>query len=440
MNVVWICWAGVLAIAASSAAFGAESAPGPRRSDNFIIHDSRLRVPGTPLRGASTNAAWVTFDLDGLTVSSDRIREAVIREMGFPTRHRSRSKVHLFLKRAVVENQEIEVISTYYTDGWQYRLWIPEKVERVKFVRALVYVLLLEFANREAGPKSAEIPLWFTEGLTEHLIASVGPDLIVDSIPTGMMLRTVQRVQGADPVKQTREFLAQRDVLSFSDLARPSPAHLSPENIELFQKSAHLFFFELRRFAKPSLVELLQTLPFCWNWETAFLHVFSPHFERLLDVEKWWSVSVAAFSGRDARQLWSREACLEKLDALLVASAHVRLATNTLPVRVEVTVQQAIADWEFPAQKQVIESILERLTYLRMSSPADMIGLLDEYRSCLRGYLDKRMEAISGSTTRLHVVPPTRLVVQETIRRLDELYREREILRRDLITANAISP
>ena len=47
-------------------------------------------------------------------------------------------------------------------------------------IRAIVQTLLLEVANRQARERSAEIPLWLAEGLTQHLLAAAEADLVLE--------------------------------------------------------------------------------------------------------------------------------------------------------------------------------------------------------------------------------------------------------------------
>lgn len=372
------------------------------------------------------------LDLDVLTLSADRIHQAVARELKLPGSGQRR--IHLLLHKANEEQQEIGVASVFYTDGWQYRVTVPDRIEPIQLVRGMVHVVLLEFANRRAGSKSAEIPLWLTEGLVMHLMNSVGPGLTVDSVSAGTMFRTTKSVQGAETLKGAREILLSERPLSFADLCRPTMLQLSEEELKLFQSSAQLFYTELIRLSggRRNLITMLQSLPECWNWELAFLHAYGGHFAGLLDVEKWWSVVVTAFTGRDPAQTWTAGMSLEKLDEILLAQAQVRLATNTLPVRAEATLQQVIGDWEWSAQKPVVQRTIRQLTFLRHNAPKEIVPLLDDYIGLLLEYLERRSTVGSGGGRHLYVAAPVRILQRETIRKLDLLMVQKEALRRML--------
>ena len=53
------------------------------------------------------------------------------------------------------------------------------------------------------------------------------------------------------------------------------------------------------------LQTMLARLPQHRNWQFAFLEAFHTHFERPLDVEKWWALSLTQANGRFAGQAWS---------------------------------------------------------------------------------------------------------------------------------------
>ena len=58
---------------------------------------------------------------------------------------------------------------------------LPDVLPRTRFVRALTGVVLLEFANRDAGARSAEIPAWLTDGLSQQLLATGAVEIVLSS-------------------------------------------------------------------------------------------------------------------------------------------------------------------------------------------------------------------------------------------------------------------
>lgn len=404
-----------------------------RRSQQFLVQDVRSLTPAN--LEFKPKAGTILLEPDVLVISAEHVRRALFRELALPLR--GGGQIQLLLQRASASNPGISIVPRNIAGGWQYQVNIPDHIEDIQLIRGLVQVLLMEFANREAGPKSAEIPLWLNEGLSYHLVASVRADLISSAVPSGMMARTVLELKGSDPLRETRQYLRSHPALSFTELSQMAPADLSADTAKSFQHSAHLIVNELARLpnGKAGLVKMLQALPHFWNWETAFLHAFRPHFERMLEVEKWWSVHAIAFTSRDPTQAWSADVCLQTLDGILLAPAQVRLTTNTLPMRTTVTLQQVVADWPFELQRPVLGQTLNQLAVLRMNCPTNVVPLIDAYNVTLRNYLHRRAEANAAGLSRSRVVLPARLLAQNTVKELDELFRQREVFRRNQITA-----
>jgi hypothetical protein len=285
--------------------------------------------------------------------------------------------------------------------------------------------------NRGQGTKSAELPVWLVEGLTGHVLSIAGQELVVGSVPLGMMLRIVRERKGVDRLQKPREVLRANPPLSFSELAYPRAADLQGDKLQVFQCSAHLFVYELLNVkAGPArLVAMLRELPRCWNWETALLRAFRGQFERMLDVEKKWSVDVLAFTARDPSQIWARVVCLDKLEELLTVQAQVRVASDQLPQRAALTIQQIIVAWDLAAQAPVLRQKIALVEVLRFHSTADVVPLIDEYHRTLTVYLQKR--ALAGRTpeTRMQPVLSASQVAQQAIKELDLLDKRRQALR-----------
>jgi hypothetical protein len=141
----------------------------------------------------------------------------------------------------------------------------------------------------------------------------------------------------------------------------------------------------------------------------------------LLDVEKWWAVTLVNFFRRDDTQMWSWEVSLSKLTEALNATATLPLQTNALPVRAEVPLQTILAEWDFGRQKPALEAKLKQLQLLRVNTHPDLLQLVDGYLLCLLDYVDRRTTAGYAPTSRLQPTVNPKLFAQETIRRLDAL-------------------
>lgn len=423
--------------------WAAITAPPTRRAQNFIVQDLRGNSPSSINLKSEEGAQWVKLDLDVLALSTERLHQALSRELDVSTRGSGR--ILLCLVTATAADQGIRIVATPFADGWHYRVDVPDQIEQLKLIRGIVEVLLLELANRSRGPKSAEIPSWLNEGLSMQLMATMGPDLILQSVPVGSMLEIVRNVGGSrdagglDRLRQARAVLRTVAPATLAELGHPALETLKGESMERFQSSAQLFVAELCRLpnGRACLVNLLQELPWCWNWETAFLRAYRRYFARTLDVEKWWSVVLTSFTGRDPSQVWAAEICFDKLDEILLKPAQVRLSPDVMPVRTYVTPQQIIADWDFASQKAALDQTLLQLAILRVNCPLDIAALIERYRLTFQNYLQKRGEASSTAPTKGQALVSIPVLMRETIDRLDELYRQREALRRAYAAAAA---
>ena len=413
-------------------AWAAVTAPPTRRTQNFIVQDLRGPAPASAILKTEEGKQMVKLDLDVLALSAERIKRALCAELDLAAR--GWGKIHLILVSATRTDQEIRFLAASFVDGWHYRVEIPDQLEDLKLVRGIVQALLLELANRGSGPKSAEIPVWLNEGLSLQLWNTMGPSLILQSVPSGWMLRSVRNVRGVDRLGEARSVLRSYAAATFVELGHPALETLNGDSLKRYQSSAQLFVEELCRLpnGRASLVNMLRELPTCWNWETALFRSFGQYFTRPLDVEKWWAVVLASFTGRDPTQVWPAEICFGKLDGILLMPVQVRLSRDVMPVLTYVTPQQIIADWDFASQKAALEQTLGQLGLLRFNCPLKVAALIERYRLTFQNYLQKKNEAKASSATKGLMMVSIPLLVRETIVRLDELYREREALRRDL--------
>ena len=421
-----------------------EAAPAPmRQSEQFTVVDARPVSAFSPgqLRTLA-GKDLVRLDADVLLLSAERVKEVLLAELGSPPVNPG--KIRLFLYSATRADNLVRVASSIHTDGWQYRLDIPDQIEARQLTRALVHGLLLEIANRGQGPKSAELPLWLVEGLTAHLLAVAGRDLVIGAVPIGKMFRIVSERKGLDYLRGARETLRNNRPLSFSELAYPTRESLTGDPLTVYQASAHLFVYELLRLKKgpDQLVWVLRELPQCWNWETAFLRGFASEFRRMLDVEKKWSVDVMAFTARDSAQFWSMMVCLGRLDEVLAVQTVVRVAADTLPEKQVMTLQQIMVGWDFSRQADVIRPKLALLEVLRFHSADDLAVLVNDYHQTLSEYLHKREIAARTPETRMQPSLSASWVAQRAIKELELLDKRREALRPEkLLSVNPlISP
>jgi len=390
---------------------------------------SQFIVRGPTFSQVQTNSSvadstWLELDPNILAVSCERIKQALLRELTLPDLWRGR--VYVEVSPALSTNQAPIIVAKPYLDGWQYRVELPRWIERPKLVRGLIQVLLLEIANRRAGLRSAEVPLWLSEGLSQHLIQSSEADLVLPQPQWNFNRVNIswQARQGIrrDPLKEARERLQFHAALSFAKLGVTLPDPVPEETWKTFQASAQLFVSQLLLLpgGRATLVEMLYELPFYLNWQSAFLNAYRLQFPRLLDVEKWWAVVLVHFTGLDPTQAWSIPVTLQKLEEALQPPALVSTGRKEMPQRARLSVQQIISGWDYLRQRIVLKGVTTQLLLMRFKTPPELVSLVDEYRTTIENYFKQRDQV--GAARSLPGLPPMRadLLVRDVVRRLDE--------------------
>src|SRR5262249_7421366 len=147
----------------------------------------------------------------------------------------------------------VTLTSERFRDGWQYQASMPDMVERSRYVRALVQVILLELANRNARSHSAELPLWLIEGLAEDLLVSHEPEILLApprSTRNGLIFAsTYFDGRKEAPLERAHKLLASRQALTFEALSWPKEDQLTGSDAELYRFSAQLFVSALLEFS-----------------------------------------------------------------------------------------------------------------------------------------------------------------------------------------------
>jgi hypothetical protein len=360
-----------------------------------------------------------TLTPDLLAVSCDRIRRDLLAYLRQPDRWQH--KIHVRIHAGWPSTHAIPVTATAYRDGWRYAIEFPERMESEKVVRATVQALLWEIANREGRERSAEVPMWLTEGLTQQLLATAEMDPVLE--PEAALARrgSVWSSRGRsqeglmrDPLFEARRRLALEAPLTFEELSLPTPAQREGAGWEVYQSSAHLFVHELLRLedGHARLAAMLRALPGYWNWQTALLRSFGRHFPTLLDLEKWWALAVTNFRRRDHWRALPEAVAAEHLAEVLTVPAGVRASTNDLPARTRLPLQRAVRELSFEHQRQALGHVVHELQALRPQLSAETAMLADGYQEVLRRYLEQRSAA--------GVAPQRRGEVAQRIRDLAE--------------------
>lgn len=392
-------------------------------SGQFIVQGRRPTPSDQILPGQTSSDRVVQLDTDLLTVSCERIKQAVLRILDTPDNWRGRIKLELL--RYATAIQDIRITSMLNADVWHYQVELPEQIEPEKLVRGIVRVLLLEMANRNAGTRSAELPLWLVEGLARYLLAEDIADLILRP-QTGFALQFVK----PDPLLPVRKHLSAHAPLSFTELSLPGSAQLAGENWRTYQLCSQLFLTDLLRMkdGRAALLDMLHQLPQHLNWQTAFLNAFRVQFPRMLEVEKWWAVNLANFTGRDPASTWPRSLSLQKIDEILHSPAEVSFTSQDLPERKSASLQQIVAERSLAQQQGLLRQKINQLYVLRFNVPPELASLVDNYRLTLESYLAKRERAGYEPAIKGQPLVRVNYLVEEVVRRLNELDRQRAVL------------
>ena len=392
-------------------------------SGQFVVRGPAIAQPGN--NSGPGDSTLIELDPNILAVTCERIKQALLRELTLADLWRGR--VYLEINSALSTNQAPLVFAKPYLDGWQYQVELARSIEKPKLVSGLVQVLLLEIANRNAGVRSAEIPLWLSEGVAQTLVHESEADLVVPHPQQNFNLVNLswQERQAArrDPLGEARDRLHTHAAFSFAKLGDGLPNSAPEETWKTFQASAHLFVSELLRLpgGRPRVVEMVYELPFYLNWQSAFLNAFGGLFPRLLDVEKWWAVTLTHFTGQDPTQAWAMPVALQKLDETLHPPVLVSASRKDMPQRARMSAQRIINEWDYLRQRIVLKGVTAQLFSVRLKSPPELIALVEEYRAAIDSYLAKRDQI--GMARSLPGLPPMRadFLVSDIVKKLEAL-------------------
>jgi len=363
-----------------------------------------------------------------LVVSCERIKQGLWRELGVNGAWHGRVELNLFPARTA--SDEVTLAAERSPNGWNYRAALPDVMARNRFVREVTRVLLLELANRNAGEHSAELPAWLVEGLTQQLLAGSQLELLlppprwdVRGLTLNSQVSDVRRLQ---PLAQAKKNLDVRPALTFEELSWPERTEA-----DVFRSSAQLFVSQLLRFndGPACLRAMLERLPRFYNWQTAFLDAFAPHFTRQLDVEKWWALQVADFTGRDLAQTWTPAESWRKLDELLQSSVQIRVRPDELPERGRASLQTVLRDADVLQQSEIVPRKIQELDGLRLRVAPSLVPLVDEYRRALLAFRERRQQtSLRNPLGKRGLMIPDR-AMEETVCQLDALDERRAALR-----------
>jgi hypothetical protein len=341
---------------------------------------------------ATLAPGMIELDPTFLPVSCERIKQHLYRELGAGSIWQS--KIFLELHSAALDQPGVVLACDRYSNTWQYRVSLPAPVDRVMFVRSIVQVLLVEIANRgNPSPISVEIPTWLIEGFTRQILASRQAEVILappTTVRDGVLFTPTLLTQREAPLKAVHETLRTAQPLSFEALNWPGPEHLTGRGAEVYGACSHLFLSRLQQLprGRERLRKMVELLPARHNWQFALFDAFAPHFEKMLDVEKWWSLQVVHFTGRELGQWWPVDESCGKIREALQVPVKIHESATGLPTQGQVTLQTALRQWKTEDQRRLIQQKARELEMLRLRVAPELSPLVEDYRLILKAWLD----------------------------------------------------
>jgi len=350
------------------------------------------KVSASVLTAAKTNQNLIWLDPTVLVVSAERIKQTLLQELGAGSPWRG--KIFLALYPAETPQQIPVIVSWRTRDSWQYRVELPVITDRELYVRAMVQVLLLELANRGGPERSADIPVWLVEGLSQQLLMSMEIEILLatphDSGNRPVVISANISGTRESPLERAQKNLKSREPLSFEQLSWPLDSQDIGEEGLIYRSSAQIFLTELLQLkdGQACLRAMLAELPNYYNWQLAFLKGFHPHFQHVVDVEKWWALEVVHFNTRDAlAQTWGFEESSRKLAQALHATVELHTGTNESPLIAEVPLQRMLREAPRAGQTATLQIKSRQLVMLRCRVAEEFVVLIDNYRQVLDNYL-----------------------------------------------------
>ena len=381
----------------------------------------------------------LTLDPALLAVSCDRIKAELLRQLNMPDQWQG--KIFVVVRPARSANDRVAVVPQKLGRTWHCGVQLPDAVNQNLLVEAVVRATLLEIANRNAKDQPTEIPEWLARGLTRQLIGSSAMKIILrppqrqdngwyvshemvdfsDSPrPSGGPTRKM------NPLADAMEVLRRNDALTFDQLSWPADEQLNGSGTEVYDSCSQLFVSRLLRLKNgpECLRAMLAEMPEHLNWQLAFEDAFQGTFKSPLEVEKWWALELADFTGRDLLHLLTPAESSKQLDAMFQFPIEVQIGSGA-PMRTDITLQTILRGWSRPRQLELLKNKIWELGLLRMRISPDYMPLVDQYVRVLQDYYKKR------SATGRNAVMESALhkSLEETLARLDALDVQRANLR-----------
>lgn len=370
-----------------------------------------------------------------LAVSAERIKDSLYHRLEISGQVPQRGQIYLVVHPAESLDENVTIFSRLTAADDNYRADLPDVLSRRRFTRALTGVILLEYANRQAQSRSAEIPAWLTDGLAEEMLAAGSPETILsvpDKVVNGLPVTRINATErGMDPLAPTRRVLERVPPLTFEQLTWPTAGQLDGDDGGAYRASAQLFVDDLLKIKTGPLRlrTMLESLPRDYNWQTAFQSAFREMFPRPLDLEKWWALQLADFAAHDRGPGWTLAVSRARLDELLSVPVEMRATSNSLPAHSEISLQAVILNLDAAQQQAILQTRLNNLGLAQLRMAPQLVPLTDSYRRALAAYLGEPFVNLTGPPRSRHVsAAPKKIGAEKTVKRLDALDAQRRAI------------
>lgn len=423
------------------------------RSHQFMV---QVRRSGMNLTDTELPSRWV--------VSCERIKSALLNELQLSDQWTGSIYIYIEPADSKLTRPRVSSVATERL-GWSYHIKVPMDVEDEAFIRVITQALIFEIANRNSfSNQSAVVPFWIQEGLTQILIHDTLTHLVVKpskwtpaSIPGASGMKFFVNPESADPsfrkkdpLAECRRFLSQSDPLTFQDLSWPESMSPDSETWDLFKYSSHLFVTELLSLenGRACIGRFLRKTSLYLNWQTAFLDGFQNHFSSVLDVEKWWTVTLVQFLTQDSFGAWTLIESMQKLESVLMcnvietrdvyeplagsdpngkASQGIKVK-HSIPV--ELSLQTMAHRWGVEIQRPFVEKKVQQLLALRLRAAHPLRPLLDEYLKSMQEHLETISQLDRIKSRGVDVAYSENIEANRWVKEIDGLDRSRDELNR----------
>lgn len=420
-------------------------------SGQFVISEGG--APGfLPLRPrVPPDSPLLRLEAPWLAVSAERFKAVLWREIGLSASAAWRGKIFIVIQPARSTNDPVVIAPQPFIRVWNYRVDLPDLINSNRYARALSAVILLELANRDTPltARPADLPAWLVDGLAQR-VAGADESGTILSAPTksGAGIAMVQsgplpvrggvpqsrldeNVRGLDPLAAVRRVLQESSVLTFDQLNWPGDVQMSGGDGGVYLASAQLFVDALLKLPRGAVKirALLAALPRCENWQSAFYDAFREDFRSPLEVEKWWALQAVDFAARSPGPQWTPSVSRDKLAAALTIPVAIRHATNELPERSDISLQEAIRVFDPSRQLEILQARLWDLELVQLRLAPQLAEVAGGYRAELANYLGIK----KGRKTAVAKVPKhSPSATRKTLQRLDALDARRRAIEAEI--------